>query len=127
MCIIVTTHVNSPYPGFRQILFRQDMFSGEEDAMDAPEDEQDVSSMPLDARYFLMLFLVVHDWSRACDILAEHPLLVAPWASNFLRAVVLEERFSPEDFAACCAHIIVLDLARAFGIEQTRAFLTQRV
>ena len=126
MCIILVKHVNSPYPGFQQVLLRRDVLVEEEDAMDSPEHDRDILSIPLESRYFLMLFLLVRDWSLACDILAEHPSLVAPWASTFLRAVVLEELFSAEDFAMCCAHIFVLDLARAFGVEETRAFLTHR-
>jgi hypothetical protein len=126
MCIIVVKPTNSPYPGFQQVLLRRDVLVEEEDAMDSPERGQDSSSIPLEARYFLMLFLLVRDWSLACDILAEHPSLVAPWASDLLRTMVLEESFSAEDFAVYCAHIFVLDLVRAFGVEETRAFLTHR-
>jgi hypothetical protein len=63
------------------------------------------------------------DWSIACDILVENPLLVAPWSSQFLRDMMLWARLSKHDFEVFCTHIFVLDLAQTLGIERTRAFL----
>lgn len=62
-----------------------------------------------------------------CDILDAHPLLVAPWSTNFLRAVLREVRFSAADIDAFSAHIYALDLAQSLGVEQTRAMLTRRL
>jgi hypothetical protein len=124
MCRIMVTHVEGPHPGIRQILCRRAVFAEGEETMDPPEWRYDFRSIPEETREYLMRFLRSRQWSLACDILEEHPPLVAPWASNFLRDVVLEGHFSAEDFDIFCAHIFVLDLAQTLGIERTRAFLS---
>ncbi len=92
--------------------------------MDPPERNYHFDALPEDTRISLMRFLRARKWSLACDVLDEHPSLIEPWASNFLRDMVLEGRLSEEDFAVFCAHIFVLDLAQTRGIEHTRDFLT---
>jgi hypothetical protein len=124
MCIILTTRADTPYPGIRQILCRRDMLDEGEESMAPPESNDYFAAAPENARYFLMLFMQARQWSLACDILAAHPVLLAPWASDILREVVMEGHLSAEDFDIFCAHIFVLDLAQSLGIEKTRAFLT---
>jgi hypothetical protein len=70
-----------------------------------------------------MLFLMAPSWSLACDILADHPSLLAPWASSFLCDVMLEEHLTAADFDMLCVHIFVLELAQTLGVEYTRDFL----
>lgn len=124
MCIVGTTRVDRPYPGVRQVLYRWDVLSEGEDMMDPSERGSYFPATPQDVGYFLLLFMQARHWSTAFDILAAHPALVTPWASNILRDVVLRGKLSAEDFAIFCTHIFVLDLAQTMGVERTRAFLT---
>lgn len=109
-------------PGVRQVLCRRDQNEGE-DLLDLPEQGFDLPSIPGEARYVLMRFLMAPNWSLACDILAEHPSLLTPWASSFLRTMVLEEHLTTADVDVLCAHIFVLKLAHTLGIEGARALL----
>ena len=122
MCRITTTRVETPYPGFRQILSRSVLYQGE-DEMPAPQQWQAFTRIPEEERYSLMAFLMARKWSIACDILADHPSLVAPWALNFLRDMMRGEQFSAKDVEVFRTHILVLGLAQTLGIRQTRALL----
>lgn len=125
MCRIRVTRTRRPYPGIRQILIRRDVFDEGEETMTSPEHWPDLSSIPLEIRYFLMLFVFVRSWSTACDILEAHPLLLAPWAAHFLRDFALGVRLSADDFGIFCTNIFILELAQALGMKKTRAFLTR--
>lgn len=122
MCTIRTTHMLSHYPGVRQVICRRERYEGE-DTMDPPERGSHFPPIPVETRYFLMLFLMAPSWSLACDILADHPSLLAPWASSFLSNVVLEEHLTAADCDMLYVHIFVLELAQTLGVEYTRAFL----
>jgi hypothetical protein len=123
MCKIISTHVDIPYPGIRQIMSRDVLYEWGDD-LDPMQREPDVALLiPEATRYSLMAFLMARDWPIACDILTENPMLVAPWASQFLRDMMLSARLSKRDFTVFCTHIFVLDLAQTLGIKRTRVFL----
>ena len=122
MCKIITTRVDTPYPGVRQILSPRPLYNGE-DEISPPQGWHEFTLIPEEERYSLIAFLMAREWSIACDILAAHPALVAPWASNFLRDLVLGGQFSAKDVKIFRTHIFVLDLAQTLGIGRTRDFL----
>jgi hypothetical protein len=123
MCRIYTTQVTTPYPGVRQILSRGDVCASEDEPSRGNRRHDFARRIPEETRFSLMAFLMARDWSVACDILVEHPSLVAPWASQFLRDLALWGQLSARDFEVFCTHVFVLDLAQTLGIERTRAFL----
>lgn len=122
MCTIITTKTDTPYLGVRQILSKGVLCEGE-DELAPPKRRQDVTSIPAEARYALMTFLMARKWSIACDILAAHPVLTLPWASDFLRDLLRGGRLSRKDCEMVCAHICALGLVQTLGIGRARAFL----
>jgi hypothetical protein len=122
MCTILSLQMDVPYLAVRQILCRSALDESQ-DVMTLPQRGSDLTAIPEETRYSLIDFLTARQWTTACDILAEHPSLVAPWASDFLRGLVLGGRLSWTDFVVFGNHIFVLDLAQTLGIGRTRAFL----
>ncbi len=112
-------------PGMRQILSRQDVLGESEGGMTCAEHWPNLASIPLEIKYFLLLFLLVRTWSRACDILEAHPALIAPWVPHLLQDVVAVELLSGQDYQCLRAHMFVLELARTQGIERARALLAR--
>jgi hypothetical protein len=123
MCAINTTRVDTPYPGVRQIISQRARYQREDEIPPQEGWQEELLLVPEAERYSLVAFLMAREWSIACDILAAHPALVAPWASNFLRDLVLGGQFSAKDIKIFRAHILVLDLAQTLDIGRTRAFL----
>ena len=114
---------DAPYPGMRHIPSHPDIHGESEGETTSSKRWPNLASIPWEMKYFLMLFLLVRRWSLACDILEEHPALVAPWASQVLQDFVAAERLSAQDDQRLRTHILVLELAQTLGIERTRAFL----
>ena len=125
MCKIVMTGHNAPYSGMRRILSSQDVHDEGEDEMTFSQRWPNPMSIPWEMKYFLMLFLLVRKWSLACDILEEHPMLLAPRVSQLLQDVAAVEGLSAQDAQRLRTHIWVLELARTSGIERTRAILAR--
>jgi len=81
----------------------------------------------LELGYALSRFLYSSDWITACEIIADHPLLVGYSACETLELMTTEARKSGNeaDEIALQGHLAVLELARRKGVAAVKEALIQ--
>ena len=89
----------------------------------AEEEAAHLVSMEEVLRHAFLAYLATTSWQDACDVLEEFPVQATPWAIPLLRTTLAQARLSRQDITTLRDHLIILELARAEGVEAVRALL----